>query len=56
MKVNVTIDIECKEVIIHSSVTLDEVMKFLEELGLKEKGYKIRFEPKETSGNLLSSW
>ena len=56
MRVELTIDTKQKELIIRSSVTLDEVMKLLEELGLKEKGYKIRFEPKETSGSSLPSW
>ena len=56
MRVNLTIDIENKEVIIHSSVTLDKVIKLLEELGLKEKEYRVRFESQETSGNSLPLW
>jgi len=56
MKVNVTIDIENKEIVIHSSVTLDEVMKLLEEFGLKEKGYGVRFEFQGVSGNSLPLW
>jgi len=55
MRVDLTIDVKNKEVIIYSSVTVDELNEIVEEFGFLKKGYQIVIRPKSYNpfGNAL---